>query len=540
MEQVPTYLQLLQKLGVGGLFDVGVPVVLPISCGVVVHGLFQGPGNAHIVHHQAAFLVSKHPVDPCDGLHQVVTCHELVYIHGGQRGHVKPGQPHVHHNGNLHGGVVVLELPGQLLLVGLVANDLPPLLRVVVALGHHHPHLFRPAGAQLQNPVVDFHGDGAGVGHDHGLACEQIRPVILIMVQNVVHQGVHRLVRPQNGLQLAQLLFALFNHRRVGVLGQQVILGVDEPQGVLVQLQVDDPALIEHRAGGPVLHRLGHVVDVDVLPEHLPGAPVLGGDGGARKADVGGPGQAVPDEAGGAHHRAGLQGTVLPLVGHHLVRQAVLAPVGLVGHDHDVAPLGQGAVVRLKLLHGGKDDAVGLAVLQQLPQMLPAGGLLGRLAQEVPAAAELPIELVIQVVSVGDDHHCGALQGLLEQMGVKDHGQGLSAALGVPEHAALAVGLGGVLGGGNGLAHGEILVIPRQDFKGLFPVQVKADEVFQDVQKPLFLKDTLKKGVKLGRLGVLIAAVLGFPRHEAVLAGGDGARLGGVHIADDTHLVVHK
>ena len=53
-------------------------------------------------------------------------------------------------------------------------------------------------------------------------------------------------------------------------------------------------------------------------------------------------------------------------------------------------------------------------------------------------------------------------------------------------------------------------------------------------------KDALKEGVKLGMLGVFVAAILGLPLHEAVLAGGDGARLGGGQVAHDAHLIVDE
>ena len=170
--------------------------------------------------------------------------------------------------------------------MGLVADNLPPLLWVIVALGHDHAHLFCPVRAQLEDSLVDLHSDGAGVGHDHGLAREQIGSVVLVVVQDVIHQGGDGLVIPQDGLHLAQFLFALFDHIGIGVLGHQVILGVNEPQGVLVQLQVDDSALIVNRAGSTILHRLGHVVDVDIVAEHLSGAAVLGGNRSAGKADV--------------------------------------------------------------------------------------------------------------------------------------------------------------------------------------------------------------------------------------------------------------
>ena len=172
--------------------------------------------------------------------------------------------------------------------------------------------------------------------------------------------------------------------------------------------------------------------------------------------------------------------------------------------------------------------------------MATAFGLLGYLAQKVLAARELAIQLIVQIVAVSDDHNGGAFQRLLQIMGIEHHGQGLAAALGMPEHAALTVGDGGIFGGFHGLFHREILVIPRQNFEGVGPVHIEADKVLEDVQKTLFLKDTLKKGVELGGLGVLVAAILGFPLHEAVLAGGDGTSFGGGQVTHNTNLVVNK
>ena len=125
-------------------------------------------------------------------------------------------------------------------------------------------------------------------------------------------------------------------------------------------------------------------------------------------------------------------------------------------------------------------------------------------------------------------------------MGVKDHGEGLAAPLGMPKHAALAVGLGGAPGGGNGFSHREILVVPRQDFEGVLAVLIKADKIFQDIQKAGLFKQALEEGIKLGVPGVLVAAVGGFPGHVPVLAGGDGPGLGGGEVAHDTDGVVGK
>ena len=505
-----------------------------------MHGLFQGRGDPHVIDHQPALFVAENAVHPRDGLHQVVPGHGLVHIQRGQGRHVKAGQPHIHHDGDLQGGFVVLEASGQRVPVGLVADYLAPFLRVVVFLGHDHRDFLCPGGAQFQDSTVDLHGDGAGVRHDHRLARQQIRPVVFVMAQNVADQRVDGLVRAQDGLHLAQFLFAFLDGVGIRVLGHRIVFLVDQAQGFPVQLQVDDAALIVDRAGRAVLHRLGHVVNVDVIAEHLPRAPVFGGDRGAREPDVGRVGQAVADDAGGADGGADLQLALVVLARDDFLGQAVLPPMGLIRQNHDVATLGQGLAGLLKLLHRGKDNAVCLPVGQQRSQMLSALGLPGRLAQKVTAPGELPVQLVVQIVAVGEYHERGTLQRLLQRVGIKDHRQGFAAALRVPEHAALAVGRGGAPGGFDGLPHREILVIRRQHLEGVLPVHVEADEVSQDVQETGLPEQPLKEGVKLCVLRVPVIAVLRLPRHEAVFAGSDGARLGGGQVAHHANLIVDE
>ena len=63
----------------------------------------------------------------------------------------------------------------------------------------------------------------------------------------------------------------------------------------------------------------------------------------------------------------------------------------------------------------------------------------------------------------------------------------------MPEHTAFAVGYRRVFGRCDGLFDGEILVIARENLKGVRAVHIKADKVLEDIQKPFFFKNTLKK-----------------------------------------------
>ena len=227
------------------------------------------------------------------------------------------------------------------------------------------------------------------------------------------------------------------------------------------------------------------------------------------------PGPLLGDIGFGFHNHA-LTAVFLP-PGNDLLCQAILPPVGLVHHDDDIPPPGQCRAAFLKLLHGGKDDVVGLTACQQLSQMLTALRVLGRLPQEVLAPDKLAVELIIEVVSVGDDDDGRAFQGLLQTVGVENHGQRHPTALRMPENAALAVGLRRTPGGRDGLFDGEILMIPGQNFERVLSVHIETDKVFEDVEETLLLEQSLKKDIKIDKLRVSIVAVCCFPLHVLFL-----------------------
>ena len=197
----------------------------------------------------------------------------------------------------------------------------------------------------------------------------------------------------------------------------------------------------------------------------------------------------------------------------------------LIRHDDDIPTIRKRLITFLKFLHGCEDDAVCLTVCKQFFQVGSALGVLRRLAQEVLAAGELAVELVIQVIAVCDHNDCRAFQCFLQIVSIEHHRQRFSAALRVPEHAAFAIRDGCLLGGSNRLLDGEILMVGGKHFECLLAVHIEADKVFQDVEETVLLKQSLKEGVKGRVLCVLIAAIRCFPLHEAVFTGGDGSSL---------------
>ena len=83
--------------------------------------LFQRSKDIGIVHYHAAMFAGKHPVRPCNGLHERVISHGLVHIHGRTARRVEASQPHGADKHQPQRIVGVLEL----LIECLVVHPLP-------------------------------------------------------------------------------------------------------------------------------------------------------------------------------------------------------------------------------------------------------------------------------------------------------------------------------------------------------------------------------------------------------------------------------
>ena len=125
-------------------------------------------------------------------------------------------------------------------------------------------------------------------------------------------------------------------------------------------------------------------------------------------------------------------------------------------------------------------------------------------------------------------------------MGVEDHGQGFPAALRMPEHTASSVCRHTFLRRLDGLTDSEVLVVSGEDLELLQALVGKADEVLDDVKETLLREHALEERVELRVLRILIAAVLRFPFHEAIFAGGDRASLAGQMVAHHADAVVDE
>ena len=84
------------------------------------------------------------------------------------------------------------------------------------------------------------------------------------------------------------------------------------------------------------------------------------------------------------------------------------------------------------------------------------------LPQKIPALYELTVELIVKIIAIRDNNNGRTIERRLQQMRIEHHRQRLPAALCMPEHAALPVGLCRLLRRPDRLVDGEILMIARE------------------------------------------------------------------------------
>ena len=527
---VTTNSQLLQELGVSGLADIHVAVLLLVALGVVLHSALEGIGYSHIVNDQSTFLVLVHAVHASNSLHQVVAAHGLVHVHGGKARYVKTGKPHVHNDYYFERVGVIFKTLGHLLDMGLVAHHIEPPFGVLVSHGHNNTELalFLPEGAKLADSLVYSHRSRPRVRHNHRLASELVRTVGFVVLNDVLAQCVNDLGCTQNSIQIRKVALACIDGLGIGLLGELLVLVIDLGEDALVKLERDDTALIEHGARCVVLHGLRHVIDIDIVAKHLASRAVIDGNGRTGETDERRVRQSSTNEQRGAR--------VLLAITVELLLKAILTAMCLVNHHHNVLAVGKRRGFFLELLHSGEDDTVGTSAGDLLGKVGSTLRLHRRLAQEVRALGELREKLRVKVVAVSNHHYGRAIELLFEKMGKKHHRERFARTLCMPEDTAPAIATNGLMHASKCLVHSEVLMIASKNLC----ILGEQDEVLQDVDETRLGKHAVQGCFPIGELSCLVAAVNALPLYKARLVGGDGADFGVQHIADNAEGIVHK
>ena len=73
-------------------------------------------------------------------------------------------------------------------------------------------------------------------------------------------------------------------------------------------------------------------------------------------------------------------------------------------HDHNISSFRKAVKGLLKFLHGCKDDSICFSTVQQFFQMHTALSMNWLLTQKIFTFCKLPIQLVIQIITIGNDY----------------------------------------------------------------------------------------------------------------------------------------
>ena len=266
-----------------------------------------------------------------------MAAHRLVHIHGCQRRDIKTCQPHIHHNGYFHRVIIVFEAFGQFLFILLVADNLVPFFRILVASGHYHFYLFIPFRTKFQYFVVDAHGNRSGVSHNHGFSCQFVLAVFFIVLQNIPAKRINGSRRTQDFFQVRHLLLAfLYLFFCSPFFGKQFVFIVYGFEGSFVQIQIDYTRFIIYRAGSTVRYGLCHIVHVNIASEHLHRISVFGRDWCTCKTDIRSIRQRIVDDSCRADDSFGNIFALLILGHFDFLFKTILTSVRFIGHHDNV------------------------------------------------------------------------------------------------------------------------------------------------------------------------------------------------------------
>lgn len=330
-----------------------------------------------------------------------------------------------------------------------------------------------PFGADF---VIHLEGSSLVDGNNHGLPLvASVEEVVDEILRDGVEAVVARDEMVASAEEACELLFALFIQSSF----------VDDIVDFFVEVGVGDfefrgSVLVEKGDGCAVFDGLAEVVDTDVVSEDLAGAFLPSDKGSAREGD----------ELGLRQSRS------------HVHRERViLAAVGLVGEDDDVVALGEngveGARICAELVDEGEDVAVVFG--EETTEIVGAGGLAVALSCG-RAGGEGAVDLIVQFGAVGDDYEGPVPRDFAEDfLGKEDHGEALSASLGVPEDskATVAVVQGKFLEVFEGRDRGidsKVLVVLCHDLGKATAGLGVAGEVLDEVEKAGLLAGAAQDG----------------------------------------------
>ena len=159
--------------------------------------------------------------------------------------------------------------------MAFVSDDTVPFFGIFVRSRHDHSDLFFPTRTNFKNALIYLHSDSAGVCNDHRLTCQKVLTIAFIMVENIVNKGLYRIIVTEDSFHLPKLTLAFLYHIGIGILRHDIIFGIYQFQSAFIEFQLHDTALIVNRTSSTVLNSLRHIVNVDIVTEHLTGVSIF-------------------------------------------------------------------------------------------------------------------------------------------------------------------------------------------------------------------------------------------------------------------------
>ena len=309
------------------------------ALGVGSECLLQLIGEPEIIDDEPTRLVTEDPVHPSDCLHQPMPSHRLVGIHGMEAGSIESCQPHVPDDHDPERVLTVLESIGEFPALLLVADMLLPLGAIAGTAGHHDLHHTgfsllgirivilgtSPVWAELQDRLVEIDADPAAHADDHCLPVHRLQ-TLLVVLHEIFGDQSDPLGITDECLQSGPLGLELLTASLLLALGDllELLIQLRELRGI--EPQLGDPALVVDRHRCLIGDRPLNVVDGDIIPEDRPGI----GIGLLNR----GPGES--DKRCMGHRISHVTGEA--------VDQIILAPVGFVGDDDNIASVREGLI----------------------------------------------------------------------------------------------------------------------------------------------------------------------------------------------------
>ena len=89
MQLVTTNLYFFLPFQQGSLGNIGITKASAVTVSILLHGFFQRLCNTHVVDNQSTFFLFaiiclEHTVHTGNGLHQIMTAHRFIDVHGGE------------------------------------------------------------------------------------------------------------------------------------------------------------------------------------------------------------------------------------------------------------------------------------------------------------------------------------------------------------------------------------------------------------------------------------------------------------------------